>query len=342
MISDKVICLEKLCQEIPKAELHIHIEGTFEPELMFAIAERNQIDIPYKSVEEVREKYKFNNLQEFLDIYYSACSVLVKEEDFEDLIFAYITKAASQGLKYAEIFFDPQSHLPRGVSFETLINGLLKGIKKGKNIFQVECKLIMCFLRHLPQEDAFKTLKECLPYKNDILAVGLDSSEVGFPPELFTEVYAFAKELGFRLVAHAGEEGPCDYIRNAVNILNVERIDHGIRIVNDDKLLKQIGDIRIPLTLCPLSNEKLMCCPDLTKYPLRKLLENDLLVMLNSDDPAYFGGYIGDNYLALYKSLNLSYNEIVLLAKNSFKATFLSYSDKLKYVELIDQYLNTL
>ena len=334
---------EKFCMEIPKAELHIHIEGSFEPELMFKIAKRNKIEIPFKSVEEIREKYNFKNLQEFLDIYYAACDVLKTEDDYEELVYEYLKKSFTQGLVYCEIFFDPQSHLPRGVSFETLINGLNKGREKGLKDFRIKSQLIMCFLRHLSENEAIETLEAALPFKESILAIGLDSSEVGHPPEKFTNVYKLAKEQGYRLCAHAGEEGTCQNIKKAIINLGVERIDHGIAIFNDLEYLKQIASLEkpIPFTMCPLSNYKLQVTPDLSIYPLRVALENNLMCTINSDDPAYFGGYVGDNFVALYKNIKLTYDEIIKLAKNSFLATFLDESEKKEYLERVDEYQKT-
>jgi len=326
---------------IPKAEMHIHIEGTFEPELMIEIAERNIIKIPYKSIEEVREKYNFKDLQEFLNIYYSNCAVLINKEDFYDLMYAYIKKASSQGLKYAEIFFDPQTHLKRGVKFEIFLEGFKEAMNKAKTDFGVETHLIMCFLRDLPESDALNVFEIALPYKSDILAVGLDSAEVGNPPELFKNLFEIAKKNGFRLCCHAGEEGPPEYIKTAID-LGVERIDHGIRVIESEEVMDLCEKIQIPFTLCPLSNLKLQVYPDLSKYPVKKLIEKNLLVMLNSDDPAYFGGYIGDNFIAMLKSCNLNYDDIVLLAKNSFKATFMEQDNKMRYIKSVDEYLDGL
>jgi adenosine deaminase len=330
--------LLELCYKIPKAELHLHIEGTFEPELMFKIAKRNNITLPYKSVEELKEKYKFKNLQEFLDIYYQGCNSLIHEEDFSDLAFDYLEHACPQGLKYAEIFFDPQSHLSRGISFKTIITGLKHGLDKGKEKYGFDYKLIMCFLRHLPEEDAIKTLQEAIPFKNDILAVGLDSSEVGFPPENFKNVYEMARKEGFQLVAHAGEEGPAEYIRNALDCLKIKRIDHGVRIIEDEQLVKRAAEEQIPLTMCPLSNQRLQVCPDLKNYKLKDMMDKGLLCTINSDDPSYFGGYIGDNYKAVVENLGLTKENVIQLAKNSFIATFLSEEEKKKYIEDINKY----
>jgi len=337
----QIIELKHICMHIPKAEMHIHIEGSFEPELMIEIAKRNNITIPYKSIEEVKEKYNFKNLQEFLDIYYANCAVLINKEDFHDLMYAYIKKASTQGLKYAEIFFDPQTHLKRGVKFDTFLNGFKEAMKKGKTDFGVETHLIMCFLRDLPESDALNVFEMALPYKSDILAIGLDSAEVGYPPELFKNVFELAKKNGFRLCCHAGEEGPAENIKTAIDI-GVERIDHGIRVIESEEIMSLCRNIQIPFTLCPLSNLKLQVYPDLTKYPIKQLIKNSLLVMLNSDDPAYFGGYIGDNFIAMLKCCDLTYDDIVLLAKNSFKATFMIEENKLKYIQTVDDYLNNL
>jgi adenosine deaminase len=331
--------LKKLCYEIPKAELHIHIEGTFEPELIFEIAQRNNVKLPYTSIEELREKYSFTNLQSFLDIYYLACSVLLHEQDFTDLMYAYLKKANSQGLIYAEIFFDPQSHTSRGISFETVINGLKKGIELASKDFGVEAKLIMCFLRHLPEKDCFETYEQALPFKTDILAIGLDSSEVGHPPSKFTNVFQKARDDGFIITAHAGEEGDISYILEALDVIKVSRIDHGYNIINSEELMKRVALEKIPLTMCPLSNKKLKVCPDLSNYPLRTILKHNVIAMINSDDPAYFGGYIGDNYYELAQAINLTEDEIILLARNSFRATFLSTELKESYLQKIDRYL---
>ncbi len=330
--------LEKICMHIPKAEMHIHIEGSFEPELMLAIAKRNNIAVPYKSIDEVKQKYDFKNLQEFLDIYYSNCNVLLHQQDFEDLMYAYINKASSQGLKYAEIFFDPQTHLKRGVSFETFLSGFKSAMKKGREKFGVETHLIMCFLRDLPEADALEVFEMALPFKSDILGIGLDSAEIGNPPELFRNVFALGKKHGFRLCCHAGEEGPAEYIKQAIDI-GAERIDHGIRVFDSEEIMKLCAQIQIPFTLCPLSNLKLKVYPDLSKYPVKQLIQKNLLVMLNSDDPAYFTGYVGDNYVAIMKACGLTYDEVVLLAKNSFKATFMVEDNKVKYIQSVDDYL---
>lgn len=335
--------MQKLCNGIPKAELHIHIEGSFEPDQMFEIAKRNNIQIPYQSVDELKAKYKFNNLQEFLDIYYEACAVLINEQDFEELMYAYLKKADAQGVKYAEIFFDPQSHLPRGVSFATLINGFKKGMKRGLTDFGMDTRLIMCFLRHLSEEEAIKTFEEATPFLEDLISVGLDSSEVGHPPEKFQTVFNIAKEKGLKVCCHAGEEGDVEnYLKKAVEVIKTDRIDHGYRIIDDLDYMEKLAEKKIPLTLCPLSNLKLKVVKDLKNYPIRLFLEKGLLVMLNSDDPAYFGGYCGDNYFQLCIILELTVDEIITLAKNSFKATFLPDEKKEYYLGLIDEFMKNL
>jgi adenosine deaminase len=330
---------QELCYQIPKAELHIHVEGTFEPELMFQIAQRNKIEIPYESVEELKEKYEFSNLGEFLDIYYTACSVLITEEDFSDVMYEYLSKASKQGLVYAEIFFDPQTHTNRGVTFETVLNGLSKGMERGKNEYNVETNLCMCFGRHLSEEECIKTLKEAIPYKERIMACGLDSYEIGNPPEKFENLFKMAKENGFRLTAHAGEEAPYKYIENALDILKVERIDHGYQSIKSEEVMNRLASEKIALTMCPISNKRLKVCPDLSKYPIRILIRKNIIATLNSDDPAYFGGYVGDNYYELYKAINLSKEEIIMFARNSFLATFLPQERKEYYLQKINDYI---
>lgn len=314
--------------QLPKAELHLHIEGTFEPELMFKIAERNNIKLPYASVEALREAYNFSNLQDFLDIYYQGASTLITEEDFFDLAWAYFEKANLQGVTHAEIFFDPQTHTDRGIAFATIINGLHKACQQAQTKFNISSFLIMCFLRHLPESAAFTTLELATPYLDKIKAVGLDSSEIGHPPSDFERVFAKARELKLLTVAHAGEEGPAEYIWQALNLLQVSRVDHGNHSLDDDKLVAELAKRQMPLTVCPLSNQKLKVCPDLKQHPLRRMLEAGLLATINSDDPAYFGGYIGDNFTAIQEALNLSKEEVLTLARNSFQASFLSEAEK--------------
>ncbi len=332
------ISINEFIDGIPKAELHLHIEGTFEPELMFEIAHRNQVSIPFQSVEELKNAYNFNNLQEFLDIYYAGASVLLHEQDFYDLTWAYLTKVHEQNLVYAEIFFDPQTHTDRGVSFDTVIQGIHKALEDGKKNLGISSQLIMCFLRHLDEESAFETLNQALPYKEWIAGVGLDSSEIGHPPSKFESVFSKAIDEGFITVAHAGEEGPADYIWEAINLLKVSRIDHGNRSLDDDQLIKFLSDKQIPLTICPLSNLELKVVDDLLNHPLLELIDAGLMVTINSDDPAYFGGYLNENYAKIASALNLSKRQITELAKNSFKSSFLPKSDKEKMIRKIEQY----
>lgn len=332
------LTIEDFIKGLPKAELHLHIEGSFEPELMFKIAQRNKIEIPYKSIEEVKEAYSFNNLQEFLDIYYAGASVLIHEQDFYDLTWAYLSKIHEQNVVHTEIFFDPQTHTDRGVPFETVIKGIHQALEDAKNKFGITSKLILSFLRHLDEASAFKTLEEAIPFKDWIDAVGLDSSELGHPPSKFKLVFAKAREEGLLTVAHAGEEGPAKYIWEAINLLKVTRIDHGNRSLEDLKLIQKLIDLQMPLTLCPLSNKALQVVPNLKDHPALKMLDLGLLITINSDDPAYFGGYVNENYLALTAALNLNKKQITLLAKNSFKASFLTLCDQQKMTDEIELY----
>jgi adenine deaminase len=329
--------LPELLRRIPKAELHIHIEGSLEPEMIFALAQRNAVSIPYASVEELRKAYAFTNLQSFLDLYYAGASVLLKEQDFYDMAWAYLEKAALDNVIRAEIFFDPQTHTARGVSMQTVINGLHRACKDAKTGLGVDAELILCFLRHLEEQDAFETLEAALPFRDQFIGIGLDSSEVGHPPEKFAKVFARCKELGFRLVAHAGEEGPPEYIWSAVDILKVERIDHGVQSTRDASLMQRLAKDRIPLTVCPLSNQKLKVFPDLRNHTLRQLLDSGLCAMINSDDPAYFGGYMNDNWLATFSALNLDASHAMQLAKNSFEASFCDAAMKRKYLDRVSE-----
>ena len=330
--------IEKFIAGIPKAELHLHIEGTFEPELMFEIAARNSIKLKYNSVDELRAAYNFNNLQEFLDIYYSGANVLIREQDFYDLTWAYLQKIHAQHVLHTEIFFDPQTHTQRGISFDTVITGIRRALEDGREKLGISYRLILSFLRHLSEADAFKTLEEALPYQSWITAIGLDSSEKGHPPTKFERVFTKARELGFLTVAHAGEEGPAEYVWEALNLLNVSRIDHGNRSLEDRSLIEELVKRQMPLTVCPLSNLKLKVVKDIRQHPLAEMLRKNLMVTVNSDDPAYFGGYINENYLAVAKALNLTAEQILLLAKNSFKASFLSETDKRGLIEKTDNY----
>ena len=325
----------ELIRALPKAELHVHIEGTFEPELMFEIAQRNQIDIPYKSVEEVRQAYNFHNLQSFLDIYYAGANVLIHEEDFYDLAWAYFKKCAEDHVVHTEIFFDPQTHTDRGIAFETVLNGLQRACNDAKAKLGISSYLIMCFLRHLSEEAALKTLEQALPYKNQIIAVGLDSSEVGHPPAKFTRVFAKAREAGFLVVAHAGEEGPPEYVWEALDLLKVNRIDHGVRSEEDPVLMQRLIQEKMPLTVCPLSNLKLCVVDDMQQHNIHRLLQQGVKVTVNSDDPSYFGGYMNDNFFAIQKALNLSEAELKQLAINSFEAAFIDNTEKQSWIKKI-------
>ncbi|NWK75859.1 adenosine deaminase [Acinetobacter cumulans] len=325
----------ELIRALPKAELHVHIEGTFEPELMFAIAQRNQIEIPYKSVEEVKQAYNFHNLQSFLDIYYAGANVLVHEQDFYDLAWAYFEKCAEDNVVHTEMFFDPQTHTDRGVAFKTVIDGLQRACDDAKTKLGISSHLIMCFLRHLSEEAAFTTLEQALPYKDQIIGVGLDSSEVGHPPAKFERVFAKARENGFLIVAHAGEEGPPEYVWEALDLLKVNRIDHGVRSEEDEVLMQRLIAEKMPLTVCPLSNLKLCVVQDMTEHNIRRLLQQGVHVTVNSDDPSYFGGYMNDNFIAIAEALDLSNDELKQLAINSFEASFIEDAEKQQWISKI-------
>lgn len=328
--------LSDFIQNLPKAELHIHIEGSLEPEFMFQLAKKNNISLPYQSIQDIKKAYQFHNLQSFLDIYYAGASVLRTEEDFYILTQAYLKKAWSQGVKHAEIFFDPQTHLQRGISFETVI----RGIHKACSDSPVSTQLIMCFLRHLPEQDAIKTLHLALPYKNFIQGVGLDSSEVGNPPSKFEKVFKMAQKAGFDGVAHAGEEGPVAYIHEAINALNIKRIDHGNQCIVDPDLMRYLAENQIPLTLCPLSNLELKVIDKLENHPIKKMMDAQLVTTVNSDDPAYFGGYINENYYELARALKLSIPDLEQLAINSFAGSWLNPNEKASYIDQIRKYTN--
>ncbi|WP_334133915.1 adenosine deaminase [Acinetobacter schindleri] len=325
----------ELIQAMPKAELHVHIEGTFEPELMFAIAQRNEIAIPYQSVEEVRQAYNFHNLQSFLDIYYAGANVLIYEQDFYDLAWAYFEKCAEDNVVHTEMFFDPQTHTDRGIAFETVLNGLQRACDDAAEKLGITSHLIMCFLRHLSEEAAFETLEQALPYKDQIIGVGLDSSEVGHPPSKFERVFAKAREAGFLIVAHAGEEGPAEYVWEALDLLKVNRIDHGVRSEEDPVLMQRLIAEKMPLTVCPLSNLKLCVVDDMQQHNIRRLLQQGVHVTVNSDDPSYFGGYMNDNFIAIAEALDLSNDELKQLAINSFEASFISEADKANWISKI-------
>lgn len=315
--------MESWIQNLPKAELHIHIEGSLEPELMLQLSDRNSIALPYHSVTEIRQAYQFQNLQSFLDLYYAGASVLQTDQDFYDLTWAYLQRIAQQNVRHVELFFDPQTHTDRGIDFEAVINGIHDALIDGQQKLGISSYLILCFLRHLSAEAALKTLNQALPYQDWIIGVGLDSSEVGYPPLKFVEVFDKARSEGFLTVAHAGEEGSPDYIWQAINLLKVSRIDHGVRCIEDPKLVEFLASEQIPLTVCPLSNVKLKVFPAMSEHNLKQLLDLGLCVTVNSDDPAYFGGYITENFQAVKSELALSRHEIYQLAKNSFKASFL-------------------
>ncbi|MFJ6020168.1 adenosine deaminase [Nocardiopsis alba] len=309
---------------IPKAELHLHIEGTLEPELAFQLAHRNNITLPYPDVPTLRDAYSFTDLQSFLDLYYRLMDVLRTEADFHDLATAYLTRAAAQGVRHAEIFFDPQAHTQRGIPLETVINGLTSALDTSLQDHGISTHLILCFLRDQSAQEAMDTLDAARPHLHHITAVGLDSAEVGNPPEKFTEVFQAAADLGLRRVAHAGEEGPATYIWNALNHLGAERIDHGIRCMDDPELITHLATTQTPLTVCPFSNVRLRAVPTLDQHPLPAMMDAGLLVTVNSDDPAYFGGYVHDNYLGLQHHLGLTDEQLRTLARNSFTASFLT------------------
>ncbi|WP_374294853.1 adenosine deaminase [Acinetobacter sp.] len=325
----------ELIQSLPKAELHVHIEGTFEPELMFEIAQRNHVNIPYASVDDLKKAYDFHNLQSFLDIYYAGANVLLHEQDFYDLTYAYFEKCKADNVVHTEIFFDPQTHTDRGVAFETLINGIERACQDAKKNLGISSYLIMCFLRHLSEEAAFETLAQAKPYQDKIIGVGLDSSEVGHPPSKFERVFSEAKAQGYLIVAHAGEEGPPEYIWEALDLLKVNRIDHGVRCEEDEQLMARLIAEKMPLTVCPLSNLKLCVIDDMQQHNIKRLLDQGVNVMVNSDDPAYFGGYMNDNFYAITDALELSTLDIRQLASNSFQASFLPESEKAHWMKKV-------
>ena len=329
--------LPALLRCMPKAELHIHIEGSLEPELIFALAERNAVALPYASVDELRAAYAFTNLQSFLDIYYAGASVLLKEQDFYDMARAYFLKAAQDNVVHAELFFDPQTHTARGVSMATVINGLHRACVNAKTELGVSAALILCFLRHLSEAEAFETLEQALPFRDKLIGVGLDSGEVGNPPEKFARVFARCRELGFHLVAHAGEEGPPAYVWTALDVLKVERIDHGVQSARDALLMQRLARDRIPLTVCPLSNLKLCVFPDLASHNLRQLMDAGLAATVNSDDPAYFGGYINDNFTQIFAAADLDASHAYTLARNSFEASFIGKAAKRLHIDSLDE-----
>ena len=330
--------LDAFIQGIPKAELHVHIEGTFEPELMFAIAQRNQVSIRFQSVDEVRKAYQFSNLQDFLDIYYEGAKVLLHEQDFYDLTYTYLEKLHAQNVVHAEIFFDPQTHTDRGIAFQVVIDGIWRALKDAEAKWGLTSSLIMCFLRHLDEASAFRTLEQAMPYRDRIIGVGLDSSELGHPPSKFERVFAKAAEAGLLLVAHAGEEGPAEYIWEALNLLHIARLDHGNRCMDDEKLVEELVRRQMALTVCPLSNLKLCVVKDLKDHSLKTMLDRGLLVTVNSDDPAYFGGGVNENYSQTAKAIGLSKMDIYELAKNSFIGSFLPDEEKQRRLIQVDDF----
>jgi len=322
-------------KKTPKAELHIHIEGTLEPNLLFKLAEDNNIQIPFANVDEVKSAYNFSNLESFLNIFYQGSKVLIKEKDFFDLTWAYALKCKEENIVHTEIFFDPQTHINRGINFDVVISGINNALLKANREFGLTFRIIMCFLRHLDEESAFKTLDQALAHKDKIIGVGLDSSEINHPPRKFEKVFKKAIEKGFLTVAHAGEEGPPEYIWEALNLLKVKRVDHGVQCLEDRKLVQKLRDDQIPLTVCPLSNIKLRVFNKMKEHNLKKMLNEKLKVMVNSDDPAYFGGYINNNLIQCQTELRLSMHEVKTLIINSFKSSFMEEEKKRKWIEKI-------
>lgn len=327
-----------LVRKMPKAELHIHIEGSLEPELIFALAQRNKVRLAYASVDALRAAYAFTNLQSFLDIYYAGASVLLQEQDFFDMTWAYLLRAQADQVRHTEIFFDPQTHTARGVGPDAVIGGIDRALQQGRTELGISSSLILCFLRHLSEEDAFETLKQAMPYRDKFIGVGLDSSERGNPPEKFARVFSHCRSLGLRLVAHAGEEGPPAYIRTALDLLHVERIDHGVRCLEDAELTRRLAEEQMPLTVCPLSNIKLRVFDQMRDHNLKALLDAGVVAMINSDDPAYFGGYLNDNFTACFTALPLQRQHAYQLARNSFSAAFLDVPQKQKYLDEVDTF----
>ena len=322
-------------KKVPKTELHLHIEGTLEPDHMFKLAKKNNVSIPFKNIKEVKEAYNFSNLESFLKIYYEGSKVLIKEEDFFDLTWAYALKCKEDNIVHTEIFFDPQTHVNRGINFEIVINGIYKALKKANKEFGLSFKIIMCFLRHLSEKSGFEMLDHAIAHKDKIFGVGLDSSEIGNPPRKFQKLFKKSIEKGFLTFAHAGEEGPPEYIWDSINLLNVKRIDHGVQCLHDKKLVEKLCKDKTPLTVCPLSNIKLRVFNKLKEHNLKKMLDEKLIVMVNSDDPAYFGGYLNKNLIEIQSALDLSIIDIKTLIINSFKSSFLSEEKKAEWISKI-------
>jgi len=333
-MSENIEIIEYI-KKTPKTELHLHIEGTLEPDHMFKLAKRNNVSIPFKNVEEVKSAYNFHNLDSFLNIYYQGSKVLINEEDFFDLTWAYLLKCKKDNVVHTEIFFDPQTHMDRGIDFNVVINGIYKALSKAKNELNITSKIIMCFLRHLDEESGFKVLSKAIKHKDKIIGVGLDSSELGNPPKKFEKLFKKAIEEGFLTVAHAGEEGPPEYIWEAIDLLKIKRIDHGVQCLKDEKLVKKLRESQIPLTVCPLSNIKLCVFDKLEEHNLKKIINEDLMATVNSDDPAYFGGYLNENLIQTQSALNLSRQEVKTLIINSFKSSFLNENEKKNWISKV-------
>ena len=336
-MAETAASISDFIRALPKAELHVHIEGTLEPEMLFELASRHGIALPYRSVEELRKAYQFEDLQSFLDLYYAGASVLREEADFYALTHAYLRKAHEQGVVHAEIFFDPQTHTARGIPFAVVMAGILRALVEAESQLGISWRLILCFLRHLSAQEAMNTLEQALPYAANITAVGLDSSEAGHPPSKFAAVFERARRAGFLAVAHAGEEGPPQYVHEALDLLKVRRVDHGVRCEEDPELVARLAREAIPLTVCPLSNVMLRVCDRLEDHNLKRLLDRGVCVTLNSDDPAYFGGYILENYIETYRALRLSKADVVHLARNSIEGSFLSAVEKRRWVNEIER-----
>lgn len=332
--------MKEFIQKLPKAELHLHIEGSLEPELMFELAKRNKIEIPYKTIEDIKNAYNFTNLQSFLDIYYAGANVLITKQDFYDLTWAYILKCVENNIIHTEIFFDPQTHTQRGIAFKTVIMGIVDALNDAKEKYGISSAIIMCFLRHLSQEEALKTFEEALPYKDYIIGVGLDSSEIGNPPSKFENVFKKAKEKGFKLVAHAGEEADVSYIFEALDLLDIQRIDHGVQAIKSSSLMERLKKEQIPLTVCPNSNIELKVFENYSQHNIKELLDYGLNITVNSDDPAYFKGYLNQNFINLYENLNLNKDDIIKLIKNSFNSSFIDDDMKRNYIKKVDELIN--
>ena len=331
--------MKSFLNDIPKAELHLHIEGSLEPELLFALARRNGVALPYDSVEALRAAYQFGNLQDFLDLYYQGMSVLRTEEDFYDLTRAYLQRCQTQNVIHTELFFDPQAHTERGVPLPVVLDGIHRALQEGQSEFGISSRLILCFLRHLPEEAAIETLRQALPYRDRFIGVGLDSSELGHPPENFQRVFQMARAEGLLTVAHAGEEGPPEYVWQALDLLKIQRIDHGVRAFEDPRLMARLADEQVPLTVCPLSNVRLRVYDNMTQHPILKMLEQGVKVTVNSDDPAYFGGYVGENFQALEESLGLGQEQAVRLARHSLEAAFVDDTERQAMLARLDGFL---